>query len=465
MKKMIAAILKKVGLHRGAPRLYLEGAAPARAGFVPGARFTLEQRDGQQALVLRLSEEGDRTVSRKLKGDRERPVIDLNSAEALAVFAGMESVRVLIGESEIWILPLAVEVKRRARLARLNEELAQGTISTAAIAHGVGVMTNAMHRGLKDAGLKPSLRWAIELEEDALDQAQVVNDAWNADTVAIAMPLQEVGFADDFVRSRLEPVSLLEAGLPCTAASIAGRSKKHLKQAEDDAKAGHLVAGFLALIARANPAVVTLENVGLWFASSSAAILRTQLRELGYDVQEVTVEGKDYAIEARVRTVLVAVTQGVEIDMQSLVAPPRAVQCLGDILEPIAADDACWSEMSYLKDKEVRDAAAGKGFRMAIHTPEDTSCGTVGTGYGKCRSTEIKLQHPENPNLLRQLTPTEHAKIKGIPGVLIEGVESKTRAHELLGQSVIWPAFRNIGQHIGHSLRVHAQVEPVALAA
>lgn len=461
MKSMIAAILKKVGINKGAPRVYIEGVAPARAGFHPGVRYSLEKHEGRQAVVLRVLESGDRIVSRKEKKNGEaHPVIDINSMEALAAFEGMEQVRVLVGNGEIWILPLAVEVKRKARNERLLGELAEGRITTAEVAHGLGVMANALHKGLASAGIKPSLRWAIEIEEDALDLAQRTNDAWNSETVAVAMPLQDIAFADDFVRSRLEPVSMLSGGLPCTAASLAGRSKKKLAMPEDDEKAGHLVAAFIALVARVNPALVTLENVGPYFNTASASILRTQLRELGYSVDEVTLDGADFAIETRVRKVMVAVSRGIELDVgvfASLPRPEKAFANVGEVLEDVPDDDPRWSEMNYLKEKEVRDKAAGKGFRMAIATPDVTGVGTLGRGFAKVRSTEPKVQHPRNPDLLRIFTPTEHARVKGIPEHLIEGVSSATRAHELLGQSVIWPAFRELGAFLGTALLAKAR--------
>lgn len=452
MKTLIAATLKKLGFNRGAPRVYLESMLQAKAGFVPGVRYTVERRGEQRGIRLRLEEEGERIVSKKERPSGPCPVIDLNSTELLSLFDGMEQVRVLIGQGEIWILPLASEVKRQARIERFRSEVAAGEFSTAAIAHGAGVMTNAIHDGLKASGLNPSLRWVIELEEDALEQASEANSAWNSKTVAIAMPMQEVALCDDYIRHRIEPVSLLEAGLPCTAASIAGRSKKKLAQAEDDGKAGHLVVAFLALLARANPAVVVMENVQLWWSSASAAILRTQMREMGYDLTELDLEGADYAIEARVRRVMVGVTKGLDVNIVELVAPERVKQTVGDVLDPIAPDDPRWSAMEYLKEKEVRDIAAGKGFRMAVASVDDTAIGTQGRGYGKCRSTEIKVPHPTDPNLLRLLTPAEHARVKGIPAALIAGVSSATRAHELLGQSVIWPAFRHLGEHVGRAL-------------
>lgn len=466
MKGLIAAALRKLGVNKGAPRLYLEGATPAKAGFQPGMRYALVKANEGRALVLRLAEGGDRVVSRKERAGKEQAVIDLNSAQALEAFAGMEQVRVLVGDGEIWILPLASEARRIERVKRMRTEVESGTVTTAGVCTGVGVLSNAMHAGLKQAGLKPRLRWAVEIDGEALEQAQAANDAWEEDTLCVAMPLQEVGLSDEYVRRRLAPVTVLEAGLPCTAASVAGRAKKKLAQAEDDGKAGHLVAGFLALLAQANPAVMVLENVVPYFSSSSAAILRSQLADMGYDVEERTIEGKDYAIEGRVRKVMIAVTRGAGIVVDELIAPHREVQTVGEILDDVPLDAACWSEMGYLKDKELRDIEAGKGFRMAVAHPGDAHVATIGTGYQKNRSTEPKVPHPENPALLRLFTPAEHARLKGIPQRLIEGVTSATAAHGFLGQSVIWPAFKTLGEVLGNALlgAVPAHEAPAVMA-
>lgn len=452
MTKHLATLERSLGHNKGAPRVWLEGILPARAGFVPGARYNVRS-DDEKRVVLTLDPRGIRLVSSKTKADRQLPVIDLNSHELLARFEGMNVVRVVLLEGEIHILPHAIELKKRERAERLTEAIATGTITTASVSHGAGVMSHAMHEGLKGAGLNPKLLWACEIDDAVLDQAAMANPCWGPDTTALGMPLQHLAFADDYTLNRIPKPVLLEAGLPCTAASLSGRAKKGLAKAEDDPDVGHLVAAFIALIARVNPSAIVLENVEPWFATASASILRTQLRELGYVLEEKVIEGGHYAIEARVRQVLVAVTEGVELDLASMVAPTRTVETVAAILEPVPEDDPQWSAMEYLKAKELRDKADGKGFAMQRITPEATRVGCIGRGYMKRRSTEPMLAHPTSPDLLRLFTPIEHARLKGIPTELIEGVESKTFAHELLGQSCVWPAFRHLGEVLGLALQ------------
>src|SRR3546814_1027218 len=83
-------------------------------------------------------------------------------------------------------------------------------------------------------------------------------------------------------------------------------------------------------------------------------------------------------------------------------------------------DSPLWSTMSYLREKEERDIAAGKGFRMQIFQPDSTKIATLTRGYAKIRSTDPKLQHPTDPTLLRQITPVEHARLKGVPATRSE---------------------------------------------
>lgn len=448
---IVATIVRKLGLNRGKPRVWLEGILPARAGFTTGARYTVSRAEGR--VVLKLDASGVRVVSGKERREKTVPIIDINSAEALSQFEEAGVVRIIMRQGEIHILPDAVSLRVAERTKRLQASLAVGRVIVGSVSHGMGVLSNALHEGLKGAGLKPRLSWACDIREECLDQAASANSAWDRDTVALAMPVQQLAFVDEFTLSKLERPDILEGGLPCTGASLSGRSKKGLKKAEDDPDVGHLIAPFITLIARLNPGVVLLENVVPYWDTASASMLRTTLNELGYDVHECELAGENYAIEARPRRVLVGVTRGVELDLTNLLPPPKVVEQVGEILQRLAEDDPAWKEVTYLKAKQERDQAAGKGFKMQLITPDSTRVGTLGTGYAKARSTEPRLVHPTNPELSRLFTPIEHARLKGIPEAMLDGVRSATLAHELLGQSVIWPAFRHLGEALGSSLR------------
>jgi DNA (cytosine-5)-methyltransferase 1 len=68
------------------------------------------------------------------------------------------------------------------------------------------------------------------------------------------------------------------------------------------------------------------------------------------------------------------------------------------------------------------------------------------------KSYAVMLRHPGNLDLIRQFTPTEHTRIKGIPERLVSGL-STTLAHELLGQSICYEPFKAVGRLIDSTLK------------
>jgi DNA (cytosine-5)-methyltransferase 1 len=84
----------RIGTHRGKPRLWLEGAWLAQAGFVRGTTYTFTIRNG--VAHLRVDPNGSRRVSGKVKAGTPVPVIDIN-AHDLTPLAGDAIVDVAAG--------------------------------------------------------------------------------------------------------------------------------------------------------------------------------------------------------------------------------------------------------------------------------------------------------------------------------------------------------------------------------
>lgn len=437
---------------RGTARIWLEGRRLLRAGFFPAARYEISLDESTRTITLSLAANGERLVSRKMRGDVELPVIDIANGKLLDTFDGLESVKIRFEDGAVIISPTANDLRRLDRTARLRQRMDKGeALAVGSVSTGLGILALAMHEGLEAAGLQSDLKFAVDIEPAYLEQCSKANPAWAAGTIAVEAPMQEIAF-DASALLRLPKVDILEAGIPCTAHSPAGRAKKSLAKPEDDPNAGHLVAGFLAIAAAVNPAVILVENVPSYMTSASYSILTNQLKEWGYEIHATILQGKDFGcLEHRDRMAMIAVTEGVDFDINSLVVPENEPSVLGDYLEDVATDSPLWSKMSYLREKEERDIAAGKGFRMQIFKPESSKIATLTRGYAKIRSTDPKLQHPTNPSLLRQITPIEHARIKGVPEKMIEGL-GITIAHQMLGQSILAKPFRALADHIGNAL-------------
>ncbi len=450
--------IKKVGQNKGAPRVWLDGSATEKAGFAPGQRYNIEVQG--HSIVLQANPDGSRIVSGKKSQDKDNPVIDLNSKQLLAIFDGMSSIRVVVRHGEIYLLPLASEIKKRERFTRLKEKLEQGeALTIGSLSHGGGIMSHAIHAGLAAAGVESRLSFANEIREELIEHAYLHNDAWSDTTVALATPLQELAF-DDRGMAKIPKVEILEMGLPCSGASSAGMAKRGLKHPEAHPEVGHLVVSALIIVNKTNAAVVVLENVPNYGNSASADILRNQLRDMGYVTHERILNGKQWGtLENRDRWFMVAVTEGIAFDFEQLRPPELQSRKLGDVLEKLSDDDPRWSAMEGLKKKQVRDIAAGKGFRMQVFNEESEHIGTLTKGYAKVRSTDPKIAHPTNPDLLRQLLPEEHARIKGVPEKLVKNA-SNTMAHEMLGQSVIYDVVKDVGHHIGNGLQQFSGGQP-----
>lgn len=447
--------------HRGAPRVWLQGIAAERAGFLPGMKFTLEPVAGSRQLLIRLSPLGDRTVSRKTYGSgREVPVLDINSGEDLALLQGCEVVRVLITPGSMMLSPLASEQRRHRRLVRgLQRVRRQEPLRVASVCAGAGVLSHALHAGLADAQTPCELVLHNELRADLCDQAQAHNELVGSHTQVLQMPLQELAF-DETVLQGIQEVDLVEVALPCSGASLAGRAKRGTPVPEAHPEVGHLVAAALALVARLNPLVCVFENVVPYASTASAFILRQQLRDWGYETQECQLFGPDFGeLEARRRWCLVAVTRGIPFELH-LLRPSlsgRQPRQLGHVLDDPDSPGLRWDKMEGLKAKALRDRSAGKGFKMQIFEASAPFIGTLTKGLSKNRTTDPKIQHPQNPEMLRVPSAQEHARCKGVPEHLIRGM-APSKAHEILGQSIVYRPFRDLAAHLGRALKMWAQV-------
>lgn len=437
--------------HRGNRRLWIEGEPARKAGFESSKRFEIVPNGN--GIVLQVIENGSRKVAAKESAHGPRPIIDINNTEALKPLEGCSSVRVLFGNGKIYVSPLASELRRLRRLKRLKSKLENNQhLSTAGVCSGGGVLSHAVHAGLKEGGIDARLHAFNEIREDLVNQASKHNEIVTDKTILLNLPIQELAF-DASVMDRVGEVDILELGLPCSAASSAGKAKNKNSMMESHEHVGHLVIAGLAVIARLNPAVVIFENVPPYANTASAELIRKQLVDFGYTTHERVLDAHDFdTLEKRIRWSLVAVTRGIEFNFDDLELLGKPDRKLSEIFEAPEAVKARWSPMEGLKAKEQRDLKVGKNFRMQTFTGKENYIGTLTKGIAKNRSTDPKFVHPEDPTLLRIPTAIEHARCKGIPEHLIEGMPGTT-AHELLGQAVCWNPFKQIGKLVAKAIK------------
>lgn len=445
--------VRRLGLHRGAPRLYLDTPALQRAGFTPGLPICVRCDAPASRVIIEASPAGPRRVSRKRKGGREIPVIDLNGAGDLLPVAFLGAVRVVFAAGVIHILAVASHARATERAQRLHGRLrANEPLRAAGIAFGAGVASWALHRGLQEAGVPVALRLANEIDAGLAQMVMSNHPQIMPDTVVVNAPMQDA-VADRWLLERIGQVDILEAGIPCSGASRAGVVKRGLQRMEDHPLVGHLVAAVIQWIAALQPAVFLAENVPDYAGSASAAILRAWLRDAGYVVQELVLEATDFgSLEGRRRWFLIAHPPGLALAPDPLVHAAGPAPVLADVLDPVPDDDPAWREVDYLKSKERRDAQNGSRFVMQWLDPAAGRVPTLRRGYHKGGSSDPRLRHPDRPELSRLLTAAEHARIKGIPAELLTGL-SPTAAHQACGQAVDVRLVAAIGRWLGDALR------------
>lgn len=438
----------RLGWHRNAPRLWLEGRRLFDIGAMPGTQFRLLPDPANRTLTIEITEDGTRRVSGKATN---HPVIDLNFHGLADILGNVNRVKATFLPGRIIVTIHPDDAAAEERLARVQAKLKNGQpLTVGSLCHGGGILDAAMHDGMGQGDLETEMAFAVDIEPRYLETSLRNNPIWRAGRGLVIS-----GSLDEIDPNSLGHVDLLLAGLSCTGASLSGRARLGLEHPESHPTAGHLFVPFLAIVKACQPAVVLLENVTPYQGSASMAAIRAMLAVLGYDLHETHLDGNAMgALEDRRRLVVMAVTRGLDFSWQDLQPVRQKEPCLGVILDPAASG---WSTMAHLKEKQKRDHAKykakgwGTGFQMQIVDASASSVPTIGTDYHKVRSTEPKLRHPENPDLLRQFTPAEHAAIKAIPFDLVAG-EVRTLQHQMLGQSVVYPAFVAVGLHLARHL-------------
>lgn len=419
---------RKLGSHKGSRRLWLEGRRLTDIGFESGVRY--QAYSSGDCLALKLTADGDHVVSHK----QGRPVIDILTR----ALGDVERVEVAFTPGAVWVSLHPVDAASRTRLRRLNARMACGApLRLGSLSHGGGVATDALLRGMGGA----ELEFGLDINDGYLNQS--------LDHGPLSIGGMSVeGDLGDIDANALPEVDVLEAGLPCVAASRAGRSKKHLERPEQDAQVADLAAAFLDVVRATQPAIVLLENVPEYADSASADMIRRRLERWGYVLHEHVLDGSQWSLEGRTRWALVAVTAGLQVDLGALVGQ-REHATVADVLDNETPDNA-WRTTAGKDRKEARDAAKGNRFQQRLLTPRATRVPTLRRGYQKNGSTDPRLLHPTRAGYSRLFSAAEHARIKGVPPALIAGA-SERMAHEILGQSVIAPAFVALGERLARA--------------
>ncbi|HAS8195742.1 TPA: DNA cytosine methyltransferase [Vibrio vulnificus] len=440
----------------GAPRIWTEGNKLERGGFSAGDKYQRTIAPGE--IRLTSAPNGDYIVSKRTRNNITKPLIEVATHEVTKAFPVGSRVRIVIRNGFAKITLHKTSAPTNERLAELKQRLLQGLpLRVASFCHGGGVLDHAFHAGLKRANVESKVSIVVERESEYLESSLRNNPhLFDDDTLIFHSeiqwlnPLESKGTQADFV----------VVGIPCEGASKSGRSKNQHwgsdgqgTHAESHSSSGHLFYYVLEMVRRLQPIGILIENVTEYAHTASMEVIRSVLSDFGYTLTETIVNGNAFgALENRDRLCAVAVCEGIELDLSDLSPVTTKEATLSEVLEPISDDSPMWKPYDYLRIKEERDKAAGKGFKRQLLDGTEPFLGTIGKGYAKCRSTEPFIKFDGAGTLTRLLTLTEHCKVKKIPTTMVDGC-SNTVGHEILGQSVIYSAFEAVGLWVGNAIK------------
>ncbi len=450
---MLTVVNTKLGESRGVSRVWLEGRKLGLAAFQPGQPLSVTFDKASKKVCLKVAandEDSQFSVSQRTRFGRIDPLIEIRSEQFREIFGDVGVLlRVVIKDGVAVIEAHGLTIRTVERAQRLKTKIENGEpLAIASLFSGGGVIDAAIHDGLQRTGVSSYSKFVVEREFRYID-AMVRNqpDLFKPDSVIVESDIALVEF------KRPPLVEILIAGIPCTGASPAGKAKNAITMAEEHSDAGSCFFHFLNFVAQVKPAIIVVENVPNYMNSAGYAVIKSVLSTWGYQLSDAVLNGVKFGgLESRDRMCLVAVTDGIEqvglglgfdfTDVTPVIDKPAT---LAEVLEEVADDDPSWKSYSYLADKEIKDKAAGKGFKRTLvsATGCETSVPTLRRLYHKGGSCDTFVAHPDGVRS-RLFTPKEHARIKGVPARIIAGV-SDTTAHEILGQGVIYPVFVALG--------------------
>lgn len=457
---MVTLINNSFKERRGKPAIWIEGYKLMPA-FKPHERFNLIISEEKREVRFEKHIEGDKKVSvRSARGNSEvdLPLIEVRDDRLTDVFELGMKLRVVVTKGLVVFSVHGDDIAAVNRTRRFLNRIKEGKpLRIGSIFTGGGVLDKAIHEGLKLSGVDSYLSVCVESDEryvEALMRNQ--SELFRDDSIVINSQIEDVEFRKNFC------LEVMVLGIPCTGSSQAGKSKLKIKGAEQHESAGACFFYALNMIKAAQPALIVLENVTNYKSEMSYFVIESVLKTWGYSVNQTVLNGNDYGcLEGRERLVVVAHSSELSaFSFDEMVVPLRKKEnCVNDIMEPIPLDSDMWRSYDYLKDKEIRDKQAGKGFSRSLYDGSESSVTTIRRLYHKSGSCDQFVLHPnyhEN-GLTRKFTSTEHAKIKAIPPSIIDGV-SETVAHEILGQSVTYWAFISVGYGVGLFSRLNAKI-------
>jgi DNA (cytosine-5)-methyltransferase 1 len=431
-------------LKTGASRIYIQNAELLKAcGLLKNENISVTYK--RNRIEVRLDPSGDQKIMDTGRGE----LLELKNKHVTKAIGENTFVSVTFRKGVAIIMVHGLSQRQIDREHDIIQSVIKGIpLRKACFFSGLGMLSYHLSQGLAKQGISSQIAFANDNNELAMACNLSGNPMWHTatdDATVLVDDLGEAQFMD------LPTVNYVTIGYPCVGFSnLATAENRDM----DHPFCGTLFIPLIAALRKMNPAVIVFENTPRFEDSDTLNAIAKEMSD--YTFTSMKLDGHDFnEIESRKRVCVVAVSKGLPaFDFATLTSqfkhePTRTVN---DMLEPLPLDSERWREMAHVR---ARDDMKNIGYRNALYYGHETTMTTLPASYGPPKAGVPMIAHPTNPDLQRQVLPSEHANLRDLPDSLKEVVMdvwegrhplvskrgSFSAAHRLLGNGVskrIW---------------------------
>ena len=380
----------KLGEHGSNKRVWIANRNILKSGFQVGDSIKVDYQPSTNQIEITPTKGLGHTVSGR---SESQPIIDVKNSQVAEVLGRPDKIEVRFYEKRIVISVAKTEQRKVERTHKNSRQFFE-------LFCGGGTL----HHFFKKAGF--SSAGGLELEDKYLAVFDQNNPSH--DTLTICSAIEDV-CPSDYPRG----VELVVAGIPCTSftkANLKMTQELQKRDKNEDAdpntladrySAEALVFHVLRAIEAMNPKTVVIEEVTEFADHHSAMLLRTVLKQWGYQLSEAIGEGMH---TKRKRWCMVANMEQA-IDLSGL--PDNDGRTIGEVID---FNQRHWMRL----EESNRLTRANNTIGLRVHEPTELKINTITTH--STRSTEPALKIP-GQNLYSELTIEDIKKTTRVRGL------------------------------------------------
>lgn len=456
-------------LKSGAARLYVQSSDALRKAGLP-ENTAIKVEYSKHRIVVTADENGGNKIMDTGRG----ALLELKNKSTAESIGDLQFVTVTFRRGKVIISIHYSDKQKMEREQSLFNAITNGKIRTSSFFSGLGMLSYHLKKGLEKAGVNSEVTFANDACEVAMECNLAGNPMWdNAsdDAYAVVDTLANIDIRE------LVQAHFLEIGYPCVAQSTL--CKKEHRDLEHPI-VGTLFVKLMAAIEKINPAIVLFENTPAFKNSDTLRFIKREMP--GYRFEEVIFNGHEFGeMEARKRVCIVAVSEGLpEVDLASVIAPKKVSRpILSQFMDDVPANSELWRKMEHVKRKAADEKL---NYKNIVYRGYESLIGTLTARYASPKAGAPMIAHPTDPDLQRQFTVEEHARLRLLPKRMYDAVMnlvsgntpvvssrgSKTAAHRVLGNGVSKYVWNAVGEHLGlylQDIKQSINKEPELMAA